>query len=464
MKITNHPIIAILIATLVICQAAFYNGFPLVYSDTGTYIFSGHEMTLPIDRPILYGLFIKFSSLGISLWLTIFIQAFLLSNVLYLLVNSLFENNQFKVFMTLILVLSFLTSMSWYSSQLMPDIFSAMSILVLYLLLISKGESVWYQGWLVLLFVFSVNVHYSNLLIMIGVASMIGVWYWKKRKLEQRLKINFRFVGIVFVITIIAPFIINYSVAKTFKSNQGSSVFLMGRMLDNGVLKSFLDDNCPQKNYVLCSCKEDLPENSRELLWSPDSPVHKLGGWTAIESEFNAILTDLFLSPKHSILFAMTSFTATFSQLLQNDVGSGLISDWYASPDSPPHYAIATHYSRELNQYEQSRQNKNLWGQGLDFSTINFWNSMLLFISLVVLVLFITSKALWNMLTEKSKLLIYIILSGIFFNAFITGSLANVYDRLQARVSWLLILLALILLIPILRELISMINKKVFQK
>jgi hypothetical protein len=441
MKIINHPIIAILIATLVICQAAFYNGFPLVYSDTGTYIFSGHEMTLPIDRPILYGLFIKFSSLGISLWLTIFIQAFLLSNVLYLLVNSLFENNQFKVFMTLILVLSFLTSMSWYSSQLMPDIFSALCVLVLYLLLISKGESIWYQGWLVLLFVFSVNVHYSNLLIMIGVASMIGVWYWKKRKTEQRLKINFKLVGLAFVITIITPFIINYSVAKTFRNNQGSHVFLMGRMLDNGVLKSFLDDNCPQKNYVLCSCKEDLPENSRELLWSPDSPIHKLGGWTAIESEFNALLTDLFLSPKHATLFAITSFTATFSQLLQNEVGSGLISEWYASPDSPPHYAIATHYSRELKQYEQSRQNKNLWGQGLDFLTVNFWNSILLFCSLFVLVLFFSSKRLWNILSEKSKLLMYVILGGTVFNALITGSLANTYDRLQSRVSWLLIVL-----------------------
>ena len=32
--------------------------------------------------------------------------------------------------------------------------------------------------------------------------------------------------------------------------NQGSHVYLMGKMIDSGVLKSFLDDNCQTNKYI----------------------------------------------------------------------------------------------------------------------------------------------------------------------------------------------------------------------
>jgi hypothetical protein len=55
-------------------SAAFWNGFPFIYPDIGTYLGSGFIPEMPIDRPIAYGLFIFATSLGgLSLWLTIFI-------------------------------------------------------------------------------------------------------------------------------------------------------------------------------------------------------------------------------------------------------------------------------------------------------------------------------------------------------------------------------------------------------
>ena len=38
---------------------AFANGFPIMFSDVGAYIGSGFSKTVPIDRPIVYGLFIR---------------------------------------------------------------------------------------------------------------------------------------------------------------------------------------------------------------------------------------------------------------------------------------------------------------------------------------------------------------------------------------------------------------------
>jgi hypothetical protein len=52
---------------------AIYNGYPLVYSDTSTYLASGFELQTPVDRPITYGLFIRLTSLnGFSLWIPFF--------------------------------------------------------------------------------------------------------------------------------------------------------------------------------------------------------------------------------------------------------------------------------------------------------------------------------------------------------------------------------------------------------
>jgi hypothetical protein len=74
----------LIIYTLVLMAPAFYNAYPLVYSDTGTYIQSGMQWELPIDRPFVYGLFIKITSLGFSLWNVIFFQCLIVAYTLLL--------------------------------------------------------------------------------------------------------------------------------------------------------------------------------------------------------------------------------------------------------------------------------------------------------------------------------------------------------------------------------------------
>ena len=51
----------ILAGTLVLMWPAFVNGYPLIYSDTSTFIHSAFELQPPMDRPITYGLFIRLS-------------------------------------------------------------------------------------------------------------------------------------------------------------------------------------------------------------------------------------------------------------------------------------------------------------------------------------------------------------------------------------------------------------------
>ena len=74
--------------------AALYNSYPLLYPDTGTYAHSGLKLFVPQDRPILYGLFIRLSSLWASLWFVVLAQALLTGWVVRLTVRCFAPTRQ----------------------------------------------------------------------------------------------------------------------------------------------------------------------------------------------------------------------------------------------------------------------------------------------------------------------------------------------------------------------------------
>ncbi|MEO8762284.1 MAG: hypothetical protein ABI448_15420 [Bacteroidia bacterium] len=419
----------------------FYNGFPLVYSDTGTYINSGMKGFVPNDRPALYGLFIKATSLGFSLWLVVFMQCLILSYILWLVFKLIVKNDQVKY--TFILVLVFLTaftSIGWYAGQIMPDIFTPICILSMGLLLFYKEiksiNTLVVSG----IFIFSTGVHFSNIIIALLLLFTVFIFVKVKRS-------YFIMTFSLLVLSLLSVGIINYSIEKKFRMSKSGSVFIMGRLIDSGVLKTFLQDKCPTQDYELCACKDSLPRNSREFLWYDSSPLQKMGGWDNPSGEFSEIIFDVFKSPKHGMIFIGNSLSSSFSQLFQNEIGSGLISEWYEQKGSPPYDAIATYFPNQLNSYLISRQNKNIWRQGLNFDLINTINYLLLIGSMLFVILIFHQKTIWNNISQATKYLLIICVLGIIINAIVTATLANIYDRLQARVSWMLILSVLLVIV-----------------
>src|SRR6185436_6358632 len=78
-------VLFIFIGAVVLCSHAIYNGFPLVYPDTGTYISACFEHFLPRDRPLVYAFFIRHISLATSLWIPVFVQSAIVSWLVLLL-------------------------------------------------------------------------------------------------------------------------------------------------------------------------------------------------------------------------------------------------------------------------------------------------------------------------------------------------------------------------------------------
>jgi hypothetical protein len=72
---------------------------------------------------------------------------------------------------------------------------------------------------------------------------------------------------------------------------------------------------------------------------------------------------------------------------------------------------------------------------------------MFLVISLGLLFYIFTSKTKRKSIDIHAQLIIVTFLLGIVVNAIVVGSLANVYDRLQSRISWMHIFCMLLLVL-----------------
>ncbi len=413
---------------------ALINGYPLVYSDTSTYIASGFTLDMPMDRPIMYGLFLRLASLnGITLWTVVVVQGLLLSMVLYRLYSLLSATigRQWKAPGYLFMViLSALSGAAWATSHLMPDIFTSIMVLSMLLILLQDRSSYSNVG-LYILFGVSVSMHFSHVPIsLILLVVVLLVWFFHHRRGEDQY--GLRVVVILTAITLLAfsSMLPAYSKSK--------HVFLMGAFVEQGIIGKYLQDHCAEKDYALCRYKDSLPAYSWEFIWEPTSPLYQLGGWKDTREEFNEIIGDTFRSPKYLWMHFRTSIRETLHQMLRFQS----VDPFGVAPNGEQLRSRVFQYiPRDGVRYDSSVQSRtNL----LVLAWLNTFQKALIFLSLGIFLLFFLMKQRWK--SEHLPVALLILLSGILFNALITGTFANAIDRMGNKMIWLVPMLAAVIL------------------
>ena len=116
------------VAACALVSIALYNGYPTVFSDTGGYLLTGKFLiALAPFRAPGYAIFTRLTSMGISAWFTIIVQAAMVVYVLYETCDYLIEGDRKFAdlyFLASVCVLTGLTSLPWLVSLLMPDVFA----------------------------------------------------------------------------------------------------------------------------------------------------------------------------------------------------------------------------------------------------------------------------------------------------------------------------------------------------
>lgn len=425
-------VVAVLSGTLMMMWPAIYNGFPLVFSDTATFVYTAFTFTPPMDRSIGYGIFVRFASLGISLWGVVLMQALLLT---YLIIRSsqIFSAKiQPHIVFLILSTLALLTPAPWFVSQIMADIF--VPILLMAAGIFIFGEvNVKEKVGLGVLIIWTLAMHTAHPLILLFTLAVTALTAFRVFTSAKKVLGWYQRIAIlagVLVVTVIGVMSINLGTHKQFTLNPSGHAFLMARLAETPLLKNYLEENCTMNEWKLCQAIPELPYvNVEQFLWWPASVVHNFG-WLESKPEYDRIILGILSNPSNLAYF-------TFDSL---DKGVHLLtffkmdSFYPQKNNSPPFKPIKKYFPNEIGSFMSARQ----YNDQISLLPAAEMIQYITFLWCCLLLIYVALKGFG----QKARPFVVLIISGVIVNAFIMGGLSGLFGRYQARVCWLMVLVA----------------------
>ncbi len=343
------------LAAVLFCWVAFFNGFPLVYSDTGTYLKSGFELDTPLDRPITYGFLLRLFTLnGLTIWTAIIAQSAIVSSLLWLLLREFIEEvRKLQItFTTLVILLAFASGLPVVSGELIADIFTSAALFAWLLLVFGKKCSRTENILLYLIFLISVACHISHVAVIISLAALLSATAFVRSKRGKNILLSWRANGMTTLLCIVAFVVMMSSVSKS------RHVFMMGHLVETGILNAYLDDKCGSEEISLCKYRDRLPDGAEKFIWNldGDSVLILTGGWTGTKEEYSKIISETFTTGRYLKMHIAAAAKGTAKQLYSINCGEGL-----GEYDSTTNVSqqIREFFPREYDAYLHSRQSRN---------------------------------------------------------------------------------------------------------
>jgi hypothetical protein len=426
----NSKLFYFILFPLLLLFPAIYNSYPLVFSDTGTYIRSGFEFSIPADRPVFYGLFLKHSSLGLSFWLSIFLQALLSCFALWQLIQQLsshISKNKITEFFIFTFCLVF-SSLPYYSSILLSDFALAPALIFLFLFYYEKSES---KSRLYAFSILLLSLFHLSLLMTLFLM-MILCWFLYLTKIVKFQFLKIKQITFIILGSFILLIGTNYWVSKKAQITPSGHLFLTAKFIEKGLYKKVLEDNCQKMNWVICKYKDSLPVYGSDFLWLENSILYKMGGWNSNVEEYKTINSKIINPGKYTLDLAQVGLTGFKKQILMNQFGGEILNNY--NIESPPGQAIHQFMKHEIGAYAGSKQNNGL----LNKKWLFIWNE----ISYYCLCLMLISSILQLLFYKHNPVLsnyILLIISYLIFQDIFIGTFSIEDARYNSRILWLFI-------------------------
>jgi len=425
---------------LLVAVPALMNQSPLVYTDSGAFIGRIWSLEAMTDRPIGYPLIMRAVTWQVSLWPVVFFQGMMSSWLIFEVLRQVFPRAKaiWRIHMVLLAVLVLTSSLPWYAAQIMPDALTALIALVLFLLFFGKGIAPLKLGFLWIWLFFLGISHLSHLAILMAITGCLLI---ARGSLAGRSFLGqlswWKWSGSLALIVASVLFIQGHNARWGYGRVLAPStdLFYAAKLCESGVMYEHLKRCCPTHHHPLCEHMDQLNTTAMFFIWNKDSPMKPVGLEQVTASKLIAPLThEVLHDVRNWPLIAWTTFTATLAQLGQVEIGSGLQP---YREDSSPYFHYKWHLPHELPFYMSSAQQRG----ALHFEMVNHVSHLALLLSILILALY------WKGSSLQLQRFVVVALAVVFFNAMVTGGVANVYDRLQARVTWLIIISATLMIL-----------------
>jgi hypothetical protein len=420
------------VGALAICalvSIALYNGYPTVFSDTGSYLLTGKFfVALAPFRAPGYSLFTNLTSVGSSAWFTIAIQAVMVVYVLYETCIYLIDGDRKFAdlcFLASVCAMAALTSLPWLVSLLMPDVFAGVLFLSAFLLAFA-GELRFIQR-IVLAAIFAISVAAHSSLIPIALLFVVAVVILRYVSRAPRALPAASSVLAWLLIPIIAAGLLtselNREMGLGFELSPSRDSFLLARLFGEGLAADFLRENCPKRHFVSCRYLSDLPRTQGEFLfWHPLYPELR----RAHPDEMEKIVRGTILA--YPVRFAITSAKETLLQLTALRTGDEIRSygakEWNND-------VIPRVFPGDLRAFQNARQYHDRLMHLADASAVV--DTTVFWLSLATCLLLAGTGRFGRLNTFFFSAIAFLLI-----NASICATFAGVYDRYQSRVAWII--------------------------
>jgi hypothetical protein len=269
---------------LALVAPALWNGFPLIFPDTGGYLTRPLEGKLDMGRSALYGQFLD-AGIPLDLWPVVVAQSALAAWLVVLVMRAHRLGGRPWLALGVIALLSVATSLPWLAGQLLPDILFPAAILALYLLAFRDATlAMWERFALCGVIALAIASHMAAAGLCVGLVAVLWL-------LGRVSRVALPVPRIAYAAATVAGGILlcplsNWAITGTFAFTPGGSSFFFGRLVEDGIVARYLEDHCPDPGLRLCPYKAAVADmDADEWLWDPDSPFRKLDGWQGIGDE-----------------------------------------------------------------------------------------------------------------------------------------------------------------------------------
>ena len=285
------PAIALTVSTLLLLWPALWNGYPIVFDDTGTYLSQAVHHYLGWDRPIFYSLFLFPLHLTLTTWPDILAQACLAVFTLRLVQQALLPSASPWYLALLVMVLSATTALPWFASQLMPDLFTSLLILALALAIFTPDRlSPRKRLYLVLFSAFAIAAQQSSVALSVALLLFLTPFRHRLGAAAPLRRGGLAALLAPPLLALAALISVNFVGFRRLSPFPFGNVFLLARVIYDGPGMDVLRRDCPRSGWDLCPFLNDFPASSDQFLWRPDSPVVRAGGHKQVSAEADAII------------------------------------------------------------------------------------------------------------------------------------------------------------------------------
>lgn len=437
----GNTVIAVTLFSAALLIPAITNGFPFVFTDTGTYLRAAAEGFLPWERSIYYSIFAFIFHLRLSPWPVIVAQALIAAVLIRIFAVKILSVRSEAALIITAIFLSFASSLPWFAGELMPDIFTGALIISSLIIAIAWDRLAnWERAFALVVAGGSVTVHYGNVLIAwaaLPVFAVLWVVGWRPADKVGPIALTAAISLGTLVVVSVNALILGRPVVSP-----SSSTFMLAKLLHDGPAFTVLEQNCPASGWALCTELDDLenyrarqnretwlPSITEHFLWG--GPLERLGWWKSLEPEAALVVRQaLLVSP---LMLLKQSAQDSLSQLTRFSVGDALLP--YGDRGEPVDSIRTVFGETSVREYLASSQAR----RELPLKAINILQTTFVIASFCLLVCGSTYTR------RRDPIILYLTIALCCFiltNAVVTATFSSVNDRYQSRIIWLLPMLA----------------------